>query len=509
MGKHLLSVLLCIVSQFSFSQNWSVINMTDKFNYRLDDDPVITATIWADSVHWNGNDSVFYLNRVMCDTCVTLIGGPNPCDTCYGLKNQPQFLQRTAYISSSGVVNFRDTANRVILTLSALNDTWMFDSLPGITATVIATTTDSVFGSLDSIKIMMLSTGDTLKLSRNYGLLQYPNHYGQNSYYRLAGIEGRNLGVQLPKFNDFFNFNVGDMFEYHGRNNFYEHCISPFDFEACDLIRKYLITAKQISGDTIIYNLEGQLMKQCMSIAGGPLMFATCIDSINEMNVYIDSSGHVSNKYNHETFYLDNHLPFGGIPISLNGLGNGTLRMKLDSNSILSKSFGLLDISGSSQIYFIETLLSVGSDTIYISPLGSAGCSYAINYKTGLGIVDFSYGMCFELLWEEHLVAYRKGNDTVGVFTPDSDFTVGIQDIHAFNPISVYPNPANDVVFITSTVQSGSEISLADLQGKELIATKLNFEKTSLDVSQIASGLYFLTIRMQERTFTRKVLIMH
>jgi len=148
-------------------------------------------------VQWNGSDSVFYLNRVMCDTCATFSGGPNPwCDSCYGLKNQPQFLQYTGFVSSSGIVNFRDTANRVINTQAILNDTWMFDSAAGVSATVIVVAADSVFGTLDSTKIL---------------LLQYPNGYGHNSYYRLVGIEGRNTGERVPGFWDFFNMNVGDM----------------------------------------------------------------------------------------------------------------------------------------------------------------------------------------------------------------------------------------------------------------------------------------------------------
>src|SRR6186713_2375289 len=178
MGKHILSVLFCFIFQLSFSQNWSAINMNDKFNYRLDSDEVISATIWADSVDWNGSDSVFYLNRVLCDSCATFIGGPNPwCDSCYGLKNQPQFMQRKSVVSASGMVNFRDTNNIVLNTLAALNDTWLFDSVQSISATVLAISQDSVFGNTDSVKTLLLTTGDTVKLSKSYGLLQFPNGY--------------------------------------------------------------------------------------------------------------------------------------------------------------------------------------------------------------------------------------------------------------------------------------------------------------------------------------------
>src|SRR6185436_16594747 len=134
MKKFLPFLFLILFFQTSRSQNWSVINSTEKFNYRLDADNVITATLWVDSVQLIGTDSVYFLNRIMCDTCATVINGPNNCDSCYGLKNQPQFLQRQSIASTNGIFNLRDTGNIVINTLAALNDSWLYDSVQNISA---------------------------------------------------------------------------------------------------------------------------------------------------------------------------------------------------------------------------------------------------------------------------------------------------------------------------------------------------------------------------------------
>ena len=279
MAKHILFVLFCFVSQFSFSQNWSVINMTDKFNYRLDSDEVITATIWADSVDWNGSDSVFYLNRVLCDSCATILGGPNTwCDTCYGLKNQPQFMQRKSVVSASGMVNFRDTNNIVLNTLSALNDTWLFDSVQSISATVLAISEDSVFGNTDSVKTLLLTTGDTVKLSKSYGLLQFPNGYGFNSYYRLVGIEGRNQGEQIPRYAGFFDFDVGDMFEYHGYSGYIilGQCFSLTYDQYCTWKRKFTVISRTQSSDTLFIGISGLRQEICTNISFPFPPFPTC-----------------------------------------------------------------------------------------------------------------------------------------------------------------------------------------------------------------------------------------
>src|ERR1022692_2486287 len=134
--------LFHLLSIHVFAQNWSVINSSYKFNYQLDGDNVITSTIWVDSSIVVGNDSLYYLNRIM-----TVAGGIDSCDTCYGLRNQPQFLQRISIASTSGIINFRDTANILINILASLNDSWLFDSTQNISATVIAVGTGSVLST--------------------------------------------------------------------------------------------------------------------------------------------------------------------------------------------------------------------------------------------------------------------------------------------------------------------------------------------------------------------------
>lgn len=206
--------LLMVISSTGFSQSWQPLTIGWKYNYKLDSSAFITNTIWIDSAEFINTDSVFYLNRIVthCDTCTAALGGPNPCDSCYALKNQPQFLQRKVTGLANGIFYFNDTSKIVIASSAALNDTWLFDSINNITAQIISVGTDSVFGTIDSVKTILLTSGDTIKLSMSYFILQYPDLYGQNSYYHLAGIEGPNIGEKVPGFWEFFDFNVGDVF---------------------------------------------------------------------------------------------------------------------------------------------------------------------------------------------------------------------------------------------------------------------------------------------------------
>ncbi|MEM9921960.1 MAG: sialate O-acetylesterase, partial [Bacteroidota bacterium] len=82
------------------------------------------------------------------------------------------------------------------------------------------------------------------------------------------------------------------------------------------------------------------------------------------------------------------------------------------------------------------------------------------------------------------------GNNTVdfGFYNPNITSTVELSN----TLISIYPNPAFDVVHISVEGQIAYNVSLFDLQGK-LISSALN--PSSVDVSAIPSGMYWLKIQ--------------
>ena len=517
MGKHILSVLFCIVSQFSFSQNWSVINMTDKFNYRLDSDEVITAIIWADSVDWNGSDSVFYLNRVMCDTCATLFGGPDPCDTCYGLKNQPQFLQRVCTVSLSGVVNFRDTANIVIPTQAALNDTWLFDSVQSVSATVLAISEDSVFGNADSVKTILLTTGDTVKLSKNYGLLQFPNGYGFNSYYRLVGIEGRNLGEQIPRYADFFDFDVGDMFEYHGYSGYIilGQCFSFTPDQYCTWKRKFTVISKTQSADTLFIGISGIRQETCTNISFPFPPFPTCTTATTLSGVifFVDSAANWLNRsYPNQALKLENIFENYALPCFGNDSAFDFVKMSRDSNSRIAKYVGMENApcnQASVNCNFgYQSEIHRFSDTLFYNTNGPVG-EYAQAAATGLGIIHYAVSHCFEGGIGEDLVAYRKGSDTVGVFTPDSVLVSGVGEQATSIELSIFPNPASGQINIHFSGFTAGEIRLTDISGQVLQNQILEGDEAMLRTDHLSNGMYFVLIKTKDQVITKRVLVIH
>ncbi|WP_121906569.1 choice-of-anchor B family protein [Ulvibacter antarcticus] len=82
--------------------------------------------------------------------------------------------------------------------------------------------------------------------------------------------------------------------------------------------------------------------------------------------------------------------------------------------------------------------------------------------------------------------------------------SLAIEDQSTVNNFSVYPNPATDIVFISSKNEPLNTIRVYDVLGKELYsAININSETTTLDISSYVNGMYFIAINEQS---TKKII---
>jgi hypothetical protein len=76
-------------------------------------------------------------------------------------------------------------------------------------------------------------------------------------------------------------------------------------------------------------------------------------------------------------------------------------------------------------------------------------------------------------------------------YTPPS----GLEDL-AYLGIQIYPNPANDMLYVTveNNLMITKDVVILDLTGKELIRQKLASSKIQIDLSALSKGLYLVSI---------------
>ncbi|MCK4749072.1 MAG: T9SS type A sorting domain-containing protein, partial [Bacteroidales bacterium] len=82
----------------------------------------------------------------------------------------------------------------------------------------------------------------------------------------------------------------------------------------------------------------------------------------------------------------------------------------------------------------------------------------------------------------------------------------GIAD-PAFPGLSVYPNPAEDVIFVKGLNNLPAEIRLMNLEGEEFLLKKGYTQEGKLELSNISEGFYLLQIRTPTGVTSRKVVV--
>jgi hypothetical protein len=472
MMKRVLSLLL-FFSIFSLNaQNWKPFNSADKYNYFIAQVPY--ATVWVDSAKILGTDSVFFLNKVL-----KKINQTSPPVESHYLLNQSQcFLSEMIY-QSNGETVLKDGLTKLHLkTLASLNESWVFDSVVGDIASVISITTATLFGQTDSVKIIKISSNDTIIISKNFGIIMFPLFDANHQHIKLAGIEGRGLGTAIPKFKDFFDFNIGDIFyyEYNSEGHTYSIIVS----------KKIHIINKEINGDTIKYDFEYSA-RNIHNNFGLP----SDTSYYNAMNsvTYIDSNSNFLNKYNHQI------------------VGNNVSGMFYKPVNV---AYNALFQTITKSYPFFPFCKDFNSDTIIESSnpyiCSSVGQMYI--YGKGVGLIQMSRseytGTPYSNGYSEELVGCIKNGVLYGEEISQDVFT-NPDDI--FYPLyTIFPSPViNALTIKIKHPEQLTELTIYDIKGQEVIKQRLRNIESKIDVESLNNGVYTVKLVNKNWVAVKKI----
>jgi hypothetical protein len=138
--------------------------------------------------------------------------------------------------------------------------------------------------------------------------------------------------------------------------------------------------------------------------------------------------------------------------------------------------------------------------------MNDPGESIMWEMKVGLGQTRFYWSQNFERFHSEELVAYSKGQTTVGALTHDNWFTMGVEEKESIS-VQLFPNPASELMNVLLDRANGAHIALFDLQGRMISSVTATGNKASLGVSILSDGIYIVKIITAEGAATRKVTI--
>ena len=99
------------------------------------------------------------------------------------------------------------------------------------------------------------------------------------------------------------------------------------------------------------------------------------------------------------------------------------------------------------------------------------------------------------------------GNGPVTDPTPAPNGATGIDDMAAGSTLVIFPNPARDIVTVRTSLENAA-CTVTDMSGKVVLSTTADASgDLRINVSQWADGVYFVNLRVNGSTVTRKLVI--
>ncbi len=469
-------VMVIVFSNNIYSQSWAPINSFEKYNYKISNSDTIACTIFVDSIRVIGSDSLLYLNTVYdkCDTCTC---NNQPYTTAYS-SGHSQFLKKVIKRDNNNVFTFSDTVNFYLQPYALLNTTWVFDSINNINAVVVNIGEQIIFGIVDSIKTIILSTGDTICLSKQFGIIQFPVILSNDQYYRLVGIEGSNLGLITPKANDLFNYPVGSIFQYKG--GYGDPGISFY------YIYQMTVLENLSQADTIKYRVQkiGKRYENPYTMEStGYFSYFDTITILNNSQNYLNS--YTNNLISLSPIYYGANICCFPSPNEFK-----TLTSFVDSSGVLIRTTNNVII----QQYEISST--------YIQFLSDNFDRYRISFVPGLGQVSFDY-FKFEQGWNEYLQGYIINGDTTGNIY-NSALLANISTIsNNENFEFILDSKTNNLEIMTSSIL---HLSIYDVLGKLVYNNSINNKSEIVNLSFLKSGIYLIVLFDKNNRHTIKYL---
>lgn len=87
------------------------------------------------------------------------------------------------------------------------------------------------------------------------------------------------------------------------------------------------------------------------------------------------------------------------------------------------------------------------------------------------------------------------------------DCTTGIADNSLRNAMDVYPNPVRDQLNITLPIGDNYSVKITNLLGSVVYSETTSKEKVSINLANVARGVYFVTVESKTEKVTRKVVL--
>lgn len=229
------------------AQSWMVISRNDTLNYKRSSSivPMPDVVVRVISEEISGSDTILNLNK-----------RAYVIENYKALINQPIFLQKKIIIKPTGLVVLSDTATYQLYPSATIGTNWLFNPSTGVTAEVISINAEDVLGIPDSVKTILLSDGNQIKISKKWGICSFPEFNNPGVNFVLTGIDNQRIGEFFWNHIDFaHSMAKGDIYCFDDLHQHWGIHYGDHYFESTK--QQFTINSKTVTDTTVEYTYTG------------------------------------------------------------------------------------------------------------------------------------------------------------------------------------------------------------------------------------------------------------
>lgn len=102
------------------------------------------------------------------------------------------------------------------------------------------------------------------------------------------------------------------------------------------------------------------------------------------------------------------------------------------------------------------------------------------------------------------IIVTAKDGQTQQTYTIHFSVITGIKDVKQANTLNIFPNPVSDILFFEQLQETTVfDLKIINVHGREVCSEK-SFSAKSIDVSDLQTGVYFLSLQNREKTYSTR-----
>jgi hypothetical protein len=489
--------ILLLVAANLFGQNWRPITLGETHHFRSDTAQHFPdRSIRVDSMAGGTVDSVYFLTRYL-----ELLS----FDTA--AMNQPGFCQHRLHIRPNGWYQLEGPGNLALHATASLNANWLIDSIQGLSATVEAIWQGTVLGQTDSLKRLRLTGGDSLILSKNHGIVEWPAALG-SGHFQLVGLQEQQLGERYPTFDEWFPYQVGQQF-------FWESYYNIFDGSSNIFCGHYKMLVDNVVHDSngVLVTFSG-MYEHGAQFNNNPIYWSP-VYTFNSYTFSLRKTGNTAFAHLHKEAWTQPDSILVYLPTDLMEFWWVDLCPQYMAQNAQALSFNHVlrtEISRADTALILNIGETTPAQSGCFEPDSSGNaisfmwdqCAYRV--RSGLGLEHIQFLGIDETGWSDLVGYITLTGDTIGNVWR-SWFLTGVAETADLN-VQLSPNPTTDRTVLHWPSDESWTLELMDAKGNVLRHEDGLGKMFELDVVELPAGIYLLRLQQGGLLGSRRLVVL-